>query len=186
VKNTGTEALKNIIVSDALATDCNKSFSGVVLQPGESTTVYSCTQANTNTGYTNIAKVTAFGTISNSSVDDEDNSTVEITPPALSPSIEITKYSNQGTPDQDGNQDKNQADDNQKIASGATAKFNIVVKNTGNEVLKNIVITDILTPSCNKNLAALKLQPGTSISVYSCEFVNTQTGFVNTATVSAL
>jgi len=47
--------LKNIVVTDALAPNCAKDFGTLVLQPGESTTVYSCELANTQSGYTNTA-----------------------------------------------------------------------------------------------------------------------------------
>jgi len=94
VTNDGTEDLRNIVVSDALAPQCAGSVelpgtypsswnsfttdaTSNVLKPGESFS-YTCERANTVSDYTNTAGVTAVGVDSNDSVSDTDTSVVDI------------------------------------------------------------------------------------------------------------
>jgi len=74
--------------------------------------------------------------------------------------------------------DKN---DTQTVAVGGTAQFEIVVKNTGNENLVNVVVTDPLEPACNRTIGALAI--GAS-ETYTCNSTNVQAAFTNIANVT--
>jgi hypothetical protein len=84
VTNTGEENLQNIIIVDEAASDCSKTasqtqslYAGNLLDPDESFT-YSCIDTSVDSAYTNVAKVVANATTSDLTVEDQDNSRVEI------------------------------------------------------------------------------------------------------------
>lgn len=72
-------------------------------------------------------------------------------------------------------------DDSQTVAKGGTATFEIIVTNTGNEALKNVVVTDAKEPNCNKTIGNLAI--GAS-QTYTCTSSNVQSNFVNVAAVT--
>jgi uncharacterized repeat protein (TIGR01451 family) len=74
--------------------------------------------------------------------------------------------------------DKN---DTQTVAVGGTAQFEIVVTNTGNENLVNVVVTDPLEPACNRTIGALAI--GAS-ETYTCNATNVRAAFTNIANVT--
>jgi len=72
-------------------------------------------------------------------------------------------------------------DDTQTVVVGGIAQFEIVVKNTGNENLVNVVVTDPLESACNRTIGALAI--GAS-ETYTCNATNVQATFTNIANVT--
>jgi uncharacterized repeat protein (TIGR01451 family) len=68
----------------------------------------------------------------------------------------------------------------QTIAQGATATFSITVTNTGKETLKNVTVTDRLSPRCNRKLGTMA--PGAS-RTYTCTRAKVKKGYLNVAVV---
>lgn len=84
VKNTGNSRLIDVAVIDALAPNCNKSFSqtsglypGLTFDPGESF-FYICSDPNVTASYTNSAKVKANEIGTSVVVDDTDTTNVSV------------------------------------------------------------------------------------------------------------
>lgn len=214
VTNTGTEDLKDIVVTDPVEPSCSieiKSFIGLTigggdinyddntLSPGEYFE-YTCEKANTTQDYTNEAIVNAKGTDSNKGVTDKD-ATLVIVGWVQGPSIIIDKR-DANVQDTDGNIGGN---DSQTVAKASKAVFKIRVTNNGNEDLKNIVITDAQAPACAGNVTLPGTKPSTWIGFtvggngnngngllepgeyfeYTCEKGNTQADYTNTAWVTA-
>jgi uncharacterized repeat protein (TIGR01451 family) len=73
VENTGEATLSNVIVSDAPAPNCNRTFAS--LAPGAVQT-YICSLANVQAGFTNVATVTGTPPVG-SNVTDNDDAVVE-------------------------------------------------------------------------------------------------------------
>jgi len=115
---------------------------------------------NTNTTYT----LTATGDGGEVTCND----TLTVIEPGT-PSISITK------------RDDGDKDDTQTIDQGGTATFEVIVENTGDIDLKDVVVTDPLTSSCDKNIGLLGAN--TSYS-YTCTATNVQNDFTNTANVT--
>ncbi|MCB9811742.1 DUF11 domain-containing protein [Candidatus Nomurabacteria bacterium] len=77
--------------------------------------------------------------------------------------------------------DASDKDDNQTVAKGGTAHFEIVVTNTGSENLKNVVVTDPVEPNCDRTIGNLAV--GAS-QTYTCNSTNVQNDFTNVANVT--
>jgi len=173
VTNTGTEPLKNVVVTDAEAPACDRSasqtqslYSGSTFAPGDSFT-YNCTAsgvtpANFADGDNDIS-VTGKGNTSNQSVNDADPSVVVFV--NVGPAdISILKWANNPN-DKDGTvTGNNGANDTQTVRSGANAVFRIQVKNTANVALENVRVTDNNAPECALTAAEVNqiLTAGTS------------------------
>src|SRR6266480_7472747 len=69
----------------------------------------------------------------------------------------------------------------QTVTSGGTATFTITVLNTGDVALTDVVVTDALSPNCNKTIGTLA--PGQSVS-YKCTRPNVTASFTNVAVVT--
>jgi hypothetical protein len=81
--------------------------------------------------------------------------------------------------------------DEQTIARGGTATFTIIVTNTGEENLTDVVITDPEASHCDRSASQTRnlytgdlLDPRESFT-YTCTDDDVQTGYVNTARVTA-
>ena len=72
-------------------------------------------------------------------------------------------------------------DDTQAVEVGGTAAFEIVVTNTGEEDLVNVVVTDPLEPACDKTIGSLAI--GAS-DTYTCNSTSIQSAFTNVANVT--
>jgi len=72
-------------------------------------------------------------------------------------------------------------DDTQAVTVGGTANFEIVVTNTGDEDLVNVVVTDPLEPACGKTIGSLAI--GAS-DTYTCNSTNVLAAFTNVANVT--
>ena len=72
-------------------------------------------------------------------------------------------------------------DDSQTVPVGGTAKFEIIVTNTGNENLVNVVVTDPLEANCNLTIGNLAIG---AVHTYTCDSTNVQSNFTNVANVT--
>lgn len=185
VENTGTETLKNLSLTDTQAATCatkagtyvdfaaktfkngndvvvNIAVSGngnhidALFQPGEIFT-YVCSKTNTQTAYTNIVEVKGTGIESGTNVNDNDPTEVIL---STNPAIQIIKE-DANSNDLDGVQ----FNDTQTVVQGSSAVFHITVKNTGNEALKDLILTDVLAPAC-------ATKAGTKVDLSGKKFVN--------------
>lgn len=160
VRNIGDVVLTNVTVADAAAPNCNKAIG--TLNPGESAPIYNCTLANVTMDFTNVAVVTGTPPIGPNVTDDDDARVI-----VIRPAIDIRKNA--------------EGPDSQTVVSGSTVTFTIVVTNTGDVPLSNVVVTDPLAPNCAKNIGNLAV--GASDS-YTCTVPNVTANFTNVATVT--
>jgi uncharacterized repeat protein (TIGR01451 family) len=76
----------------------------------------------------------------------------------------------------------------QTVAKGGTATFEITVTNTGSVTLTDVVVTDPLSPNCNRTKADIpalaSMAPGASVT-YKCTKTNVQESFNNVAIATA-
>jgi uncharacterized repeat protein (TIGR01451 family) len=172
VTNTGDVALTNVAVTDALAPNCDHSWTGS-LAPGASEPAYTCTLTNVTAGLTNVADAAALDPNSNpvtatsaGAVVALNSSTGGTTNPAggSRSAIHITK-----TPP------------TQSVTSGGTATWTITVSNTGKVRLTHVNVTDPLAPNCDHSWTG-SLAPGASEPAYTCSLTNVMAGFTNVAT----
>lgn len=157
IQNTGNVELTNIQVLDPLVPDCERTFES--LDVGE-TISYSCTAMNVIQGFMNTAKVVADSECGGAN--DYDISTVELA------DIEIRK--------------QEKGEDERLFPPGSDIPYTIVVTNTGDTVLTDIVVTDELVPSCSFTVASL--EPG-EFATHECTAENVTEGFRNVAVVTA-
>lgn len=97
----------------------------------------------------------------------------------LHPAITITK------------DDNDNSDDTQTVTNGGSATFKITVTNTGNAILKNVVISDPRVSDCNRNASQTKnlyagdyFDPNESFN-YTCTDSSVTASYINTAQVTA-
>jgi uncharacterized repeat protein (TIGR01451 family) len=97
-------------------------------------------------------------------VSSQDTAGVTVVPPVTHPAISIVKDPK-----------------SQTVTKGNTATFTITVLNTGDVALTDVVVTDALSPNCNRTIG--NLAPGQSVS-YQCTRPNVQSSFTNVAVVT--
>ncbi len=162
VTNTGTVDLENVVVSDPNSPSCDRVI--VSLLAGE-TTVYTCITTNVTSGFLNTAIVTGDPVGGGDPVTDNDDTNVAI----LAPSITIEKRATDGT-------------DAQEVNPNGTATFEIIVTNSGNSDLENVVVSDPMTPTCDMVIPSLVIG---QIITYTCDATNVNSSFTNVANVTA-
>jgi len=162
VTNTGQVTLTNVRVTDAQAPGCARTQSDIAglasMAPG-ATLSYSCTLANVQASFTNVAVATGtppFG----ADVTDDDDAVVTVRIPH--PAITIVKNPKAQT-----------------VSAGGTATFQITVTNTGDVELTNVTVADASAPDCNRSLGTLA--PGQSAPTYTCTIANVTVAFDNVA-----
>jgi uncharacterized repeat protein (TIGR01451 family) len=165
VTNEGDIDLDTVNVTD-LECDATPTLdsgdvgSDLVLGLAETWT-YTCSTANVQAGFDNIANVTAEEVDTAVQVSDSDSAQVTL----AAPSIQVVK---------------NPAA--QAVNPGGTASFSIVVTNNGDTDLVNVVLSDALTASCDTNIG--NLAAGASTSPILCDATNVIAGFLNQADVT--
>ena len=158
--NIGTATLKELSVSDTLATpSCTPLLTGLQLAPGEKVT---CTYAHTVTGLeATVGQVDNTASASGKSLSDvptSDSSTLVTPGPIPAPRLSVSKV----------------ADPAVFGEAGGTVSFTIVATNTGNIPLTNVTVSDPgLTLTCDLMLPVAELAVGASIRC-SAERVITQ------------
>lgn len=194
VTNNGQVDLRNVRINDPEAPNCVRTDAQTrpliaavgnqdnIFNVGESFT-YTCNDTNVLAAYTNLAQVEGTPVNGQADVIDSDTSEVLL---ELVPRIDIDKDdSTPGTADIDG-------DDFQIVFSGNTATFTITVTNSGPVALRDVVITDPLSPSCSRTAAqTLSLYPGNTFAPgqsfqYQCTQDNVTQGFTNVANVTGI
>ncbi|TMM03389.1 MAG: DUF11 domain-containing protein, partial [Actinobacteria bacterium] len=170
VINDGDSTLTNVVVTDALAPGCARTsadISGLASMPAApaagSTITYTCTLANVTASFTNTAVATGKPEVG-PNVSSQDTAAVTVVPPVTHPAISIVKDPK-----------------SQTVTSGGTATFTITVLNTGDTTLTDVVVTDALSPNCNRTIGTLA--PGASVS-YKCTRPNVTKSFTNVAVVT--
>jgi uncharacterized repeat protein (TIGR01451 family) len=170
VINDGDSTLTNVVVTDALAPGCARTSAdipGLASMPAApaagSTITYTCTLANVTASFTNTAVATGKPEVG-PNVSSQDTAAVTVLPPVTHPAISIVKDPN-----------------SQTVNNGGTATFTITVLNTGDVALTNVVVTDALSPNCNRTIGTLA--PGQSVS-YKCTRPNVTKSFTNVAVVT--
>jgi len=165
VTNPGDVSLDNVMVTDAMCDAAPVLQSGDIGVDGILTTtetwIYTCSTANVQAGFTNTGNVTADPVGGGNAVNDSDTAAVTMNAPALS----VVK-----------------SPATQAVSPGGTASFSIVVTNTGDVDLENVVLSDALEASCDTNIGNLAVSASTSPIL--CETTGVVAAFVNQADVT--
>jgi len=160
VKNTGNVALTDVQISDPDKTDCARTFTTLAVGAEES---YTCKKVNVTEGFTNTITVNAMHEAQN--VTDQDISQV-VVGEAPQPAIDIRK--------------QEEGPDSRTFDYGSIVSWSIVVTNTGNVALTDVVVTDPTKSTCNRTIGAMAV--GAS-ETYSCIVNNVTADLTNSATV---
>jgi uncharacterized repeat protein (TIGR01451 family) len=157
VTNNGDYDLNDISVSDALAPDCDRLITSLVISQSEN---YTCSQTNVTQDFTN--SVTASGTpTTGAPVSSSASFFVDVLHPGIS--IDLTPAS-------------------QTIFQGDPVTFSITVTNSGDTSLSGIAVTDTDVSDCNRTIGTLTAGQSNS---YTCSQTNITTDFFNSATVTS-
>lgn len=157
VTNTGDVELSNVVVADADVPDCSRDIG--TLAVGEEYP-YSCGKPDVTEGFTNIAKVT--GGYKDQTVSDEDPSTVKIA------EIDIRK--------------QEEGPDTRFFAKDSDVDYEIVVTNTGEVELSDVIVTDDQVTDCSRSIGTLAA--GQQAEPYFCVIPGLTEGFTNIAKVT--
>jgi uncharacterized repeat protein (TIGR01451 family) len=150
VTNEGNSTLSNVVVTDALAPDCDRSIAS--LAAGESTT-YTCTQDNVTEDLTNTIEVT--GDYLSSSYSDTDAADVNVRP-----SISVSKS----------------ASPTSVVEPGDTVTFDVTVTNEGAESATLTNLIDDIHGDLNGRGDCVLPQSLPIGGSYSCSFTATVSG----------
>ncbi len=161
IKNTGNVTLTDITVAASLVPDCARQFSS--LNAGK-TQNYGCA-VTVNDDLTNELAVDANYQFSGTTqtLSATDSAQVEVN----NPNIQIVK-----------------APGSQSLLNGEKATFDIIVVNTSQRVdLKDVEVTDLLTPACSKTIGGLAAQEDRK---YTCQTDAIFAPFTNEITVTGV
>ncbi len=170
VINDGDSTLSDVKVTDAQAPGCARTsadIAGLASMPpapaAGSTITYTCTLAGVSASFTNVADVSGTPPVG-PPVTGEDTAHVTVVQPVTHPSISIVKNPKA-----------------QNVTVGNKATFKITVTNNGDVALTNVVVSDPLSPNCDRTIG--DLAAGASVS-YSCTRPNVRSDFTNVATAT--
>ncbi len=162
VTNAGGVPLRNLVITDPLAPNCNRNIAGPlgVAPAANSVLTYTCTGQPATEAFTNTISIDSRTDLGGSFGDD-DTSVVHV------PRIEVTKAASPTIVD-----------------PGGSTTWTIVVTNIGDETLSNVATTDPIVPDCDRpNLGTLN--PGAS-TTYTCTSNNISAGFTNTVNATGV
>ncbi len=220
VKNSGEAPLKDVVLTDAKAPNCNRTSTqtaalirkvgnrDTLLDPGEMFS-YGCEKPSIQSGYVNEIQVTAVGAGTDKRTVHSGDRTEVLVEDSGTASISVAKV-DANPKDQDGvngskkrniefdNAGKTQftPKDSQLVNKGEASRFKVIVKNTGEVGLTNVILSDRFVPNCNRNESQTRglirkrgnkdvtLDPGEFFS-YFCQKASTKLKYVNSITVSA-
>jgi len=173
VENTGNVTLSGPVLTELTFGDLDVTCPwdgnpAYELLPGfvnrvNCTADYSVTQADIDAGEVLNCALIEATTASEQTVEAEACTTVDEPP---EPDIDIVKEVM--TPE---------------VSEGDTVEFKITVTNTGNVTLSEVVVTDVLSPDCDRTFGGI-LIPGESVS-YECSVDSILVAFTNVAVVTA-
>ncbi|MCK2236430.1 MULTISPECIES: CARDB domain-containing protein [unclassified Crossiella] len=155
VTNTGDSELTRVTVSDQALPVCAKEFER--LAPGASET-YTCS-TKVSADLVNTATVTGTPPVG-PPVTDTDDARVDV----INPAIEVTKTAEPGT-----------------VRVGDQVTFTVLVRNTGDVPLTNVVVADPDAAGCGGTLAQLAVG---AQQRFTCTVTAPQEDFANTATAT--
>lgn len=162
VENTGDVTLTNVVITDPLVPECNKTYAA--LTAGQIRT-HLCEKSGINNSFTNTANVTAKDALNNT-YNSSDNVLLVVNKPAIEVTVKALPTS---------------------ITVGEVANFDISVKNTGNVKLFDVDVVSPSAPSCNHNgLGDLNKNQTKSYTCSLSGLVADFTNVVNTSAVDSL
>jgi uncharacterized repeat protein (TIGR01451 family) len=180
VKNTGGTTLSDVKVSDPLSPDCDRNLG--TLDAGASKS-YTCTRPRVTSGFDNIATVTARPP-SGPGLSAKDHAAVTTTAPFTppqAPAIGIVKSPKAQTVTTKVVKSTGKNGATSESVTYGTAFFTITVTNKGNTPLKDVKVSDPLSPGCDRSIGTLPLGGSKS---YSCSSASVKRNFTNVATAS--
>ena len=159
VTNQGDVPLSNVVVTDPLAPDCDRTLADLAAGASDS---YTCTLLAVPADFTNTATVDATDPLGGP-VTDSDDAAVDI----VNPGIDIQK-----TPD------------TQQVLTGTAATFTITVTNNGDQDIADASISDPLSPLCD--VASTGALAVGGVFTYACDSDPLTVGITNIAQVTGV
>ena len=156
VSNIGDYDLSNVVVTDPLVPDCERTIGSLPL--GASTS-FTCSLLNVTADLTNVASVTGE-TPASVQVSASDSHTVDVLGPGITVDL---------------------APNSQSVFTGRDAAFQVTVTNSGDLALSDVSVTSAETPDCSRTIGVLLSGNSTS---YTCSMTNVTADFTTNVSAS--
>ncbi|GLZ37073.1 SdrD B-like domain-containing protein [Actinokineospora sp. NBRC 105648] len=157
VVSPGGSAAVNVAVADPVVSDCDRAIGNLA---ADVPVTYTCTGPAPADDFTQTATVTGVNPFGDPM---SDAASLDVV--VINPAIDIAKTA-----------------DAASYAAGQTITFTITVHNEGDTALTGVVVSDPVTPSCNRTIGLLGIGDTTT---YTCTATAPIAGDANTATVTA-
>lgn len=180
VKNTGATTLTDVTVTDLANLGC--AFTVASLAPA-AYQVETCANTGLTSNMTNTAGVTAKPPFGGSTLSDTATATVTVADPV--PAISLTKeVCDADACDADAKPGEGGWGDSTSVPYFGSAKWRLIVTNTGQNQLESVLLKDPLESKCE--LHSNQWHDQGFIASVLCESKNLTESFTNTATVTAV